>query len=262
MKHDNTSLHHLPVALHGVRLKVDRACEHLEAYEDALPGFRKSQPCRCADESDPDTGDKVWRVQGQPIPPPFHWNAIVGDCLHNFRSALDHLAWQLVLANNNTPTRSTAFPLCDSTVKWQSRSTQDKLNGIDPAAVALIKETQPCFGWNRHRNETLLKLENLDIADKHRHLNLTVTATSGGWWLPGLPITAPDEVFIYEGPVDEHKELARVPQKYSYVQFAPVFDIAFGTGTPAVGEIVLMVLISIREVLAAHVLPPFYPFIP
>lgn len=237
-----------PAALQGVWLKIDRACEHLEAFEDALPDFRRLQPCDVACEHDVDTGDKVWRVRGKPLQPPFEWNAIVGDALYNFRSALDHLAWQLVLVNGNQPTRRTAFPIFDDPDLYK-RSKPSKLKGMSDEAKALIEQTQPCFGRNPHRNKVLTWLEALHNVDKHRHLNLTVAATIGGLWSPGLPVTAPEETFIYEGPIQEKTELARVPEKYAYVEFRPALDVAFGDGTPAAGQSVLYVLIAIRELL-------------
>jgi hypothetical protein len=248
------------MALQGTWLKIDRACEHLEAFEDALPDFRKRDPCHWADETDPNTGDKIWRVQGRPLDPPVEWNVIIGDALYNFRSALDHLAWQLVLANGNTPTRHTAFPICTSASLY-AQSSPRKVKRMSKTAIALIEETQPCFGRNPHRNKLLAWLDGLHNVDKHRHLNLTVAATIGGLWFPGLPVVAHEEVFIYEGPVEDGTELARVPQKYAYVQFAPATDVAFGDGTPASGESVFAVLIGIRELLISlGVVSQFHQF--
>ena len=241
--------------------KIDRACEHLETYEDALPDFRKGQPCSWASETDLDTDDKVWRVMGQPKTPPYHWNVIIGDCLYNFRSALDHLAWQLVLVNGNTPTRSTAFPLFDSPSAW-AQFSPSRLKGMDGKAIALIQQNQPCFGTNPYRNQILGWLDGLHNVDKHRHFNLTIAGTMGGFWIPGLPVQAVAEVFIHEGPIEDGTELARVPQKYAHVDFAPATDVAFGDGTPAAGEGIFSLLIGIREILSNHVLPQFYTFFP
>ncbi len=256
-----SSVPHFPDDLKGVWSKIDRACEHLESYEDVLPDFRKSQPYSWASETDLDTGDKVWRVRGQPTAPPFHWNVIIGDCLYNFRSALDHLAWQLVLVNGSTPTRSTAFPLFDSPSAWKQLSPS-RLRGMDNKAIALIQQTQPCFGSNPYRNQILSWLDGLHNVDKHRHFNLTIAGTMGGMWIPGLPVSAVDEVFIHEGLIKDDTELARVPQKYADVEFTPPIDIAFGDGTPAAGESIFSLLIGIREVLSNHVVPPFLPLFP
>ena len=60
-------------------------------------------------ESDPNTGDQVFKFRVR-APIPVDLSLVIGDAVHNLRSALDHLAWQLVLANGQTPTTQTAYP--------------------------------------------------------------------------------------------------------------------------------------------------------
>jgi hypothetical protein len=41
------------------------------------------------------------------VPPPLdEWSLLFGDCVHNIRAALDHLAWEL----DSAPEKSTTFP--------------------------------------------------------------------------------------------------------------------------------------------------------
>lgn len=42
--------------------------------------------------------------------PPLKWGVLIGDVVHNLRSALDHLAWQLVLRNGGESSWRTQFP--------------------------------------------------------------------------------------------------------------------------------------------------------
>src|SRR5881398_727199 len=93
--------------LDSVRLKIARAREHYESYKDYLGEFLRSQPYAFRSELDPQSGEKVWRVHGKPKEPPPRLSLIAGDSLQNFRSALDHLAWQLVLINGCEPSCST-----------------------------------------------------------------------------------------------------------------------------------------------------------
>ncbi len=86
-------------ALDGVALKYTRAQEHLKAIQDSIKEFAKSDPYSVATEFDPDTGDKIWRVVGEPKIPPRRISVVIGDCLTNFRASLDYLAWQLVLTD-------------------------------------------------------------------------------------------------------------------------------------------------------------------
>ena len=57
------------------------------------------------------------------------WSLILGDLLHNLRSALDHLAWQLVVDGGGTPSQDTNFPVCCST---QVSRVQRSLSGAQP----------------------------------------------------------------------------------------------------------------------------------
>lgn len=100
--------------LGGVHAKLDRARAHLEAFEAAFRGWVDSQ----ADDFAVHLDYSAQRLRLD-YPPPSRrtadaWSAIAGDAIHNARSALDHLAWQLVLANGGTPGRPTSFPLLSS----------------------------------------------------------------------------------------------------------------------------------------------------
>jgi hypothetical protein len=49
---------------------------------------------------------------------PTRWSLIVGDYVSNARSSLDHLVWQLVLANGQTPDRNHSFPVLKTHAGW------------------------------------------------------------------------------------------------------------------------------------------------
>jgi len=104
-------------------LKLDRAYEHSKALEDEATGWIKAKPYGIVDEPDPETTPdwvsarhhhrrfRVTRVD----PVPDRFSILIGDCVHNLRSALDHLA--LALARRHTPSmtadeiRGSEFPI-------------------------------------------------------------------------------------------------------------------------------------------------------
>ena len=174
--------------LDGVWLKVRRGRKHMHEAKRLINGFRKRQPYTVQIEIDPQSGDKTWKVDGTPKEPSMVLSAIVGDAIYNFRSALDHLAWQLVIDNGRTPGRSNAFPICDSPAGWTSSSTKGKIKGMSPATKAIIKAQQPCFSTHLYRRQQFLWIDELCNVDKHRHLYLTQAATGGGLFNQGLPI--------------------------------------------------------------------------
>ena len=79
------------------QLKLDRAAEHLKSIETQERIWRQGNPCRVWTESDIQSGGK--RVWAEVIKsPPVTLAPVVGDCLHNLRSALDNLAFELALS--------------------------------------------------------------------------------------------------------------------------------------------------------------------
>src|SRR5258708_7566139 len=100
--------------LGSVIAKIERAKEHVRNLVPEISAFWTPARYTIALEDDPHTGDEVFRIHGNDFDLPARWSCIVGEAIHNLRSALDHLAWQLVLANNNIPNRSAEFPIFET----------------------------------------------------------------------------------------------------------------------------------------------------
>jgi hypothetical protein len=66
---------------------------------------------------DLETGQIVIYGEGIREPPVEEWGVIIGDVVHNLRSALDHLVWQLTLANGNIP--PAVIPRGKAGKKWR-----------------------------------------------------------------------------------------------------------------------------------------------
>src|SRR5262249_28235966 len=113
---------------------------------------------------DPTTGDDLDRVRFL-TPPPLRLSLLIGDGIHNLRSALDHLAWQLVVANHSTPNSETGFPISDLPKNFKSLLHQ-RLGAASSQAKAVCEGLQPYRGGK----DALWRLHRLDIADKHRLL--------------------------------------------------------------------------------------------
>ena len=144
--------------LDGVRLKLDRRREHYEEIVSLIKVFAQTNPFNLVAEIDGQNGEKIWLVDGQPSAPPLRMSVLVGDCLINYRAALDHLAWQLVLVNGEETTKRTMFPISDDADRYRT-SGIPRLRGISSAAVEKIESYEPCFGANEWRNRNLTGLE-------------------------------------------------------------------------------------------------------
>jgi len=171
-----------------VRAKVARALELLLQLDEQLHVYLDADPVTLQRQVQPD-GQTVAIVLRVTRPPPTELSVLVGEVAHQLRSALDLLAYGLVQAAGNTPTRLTSFPVLTARVGGGLKVH----GGVAPAALAVIEELQPYehADPDAHPLHVLTTLWNVD---KHRHLHLTaLQATStqaflgspDGWDLVG-----------------------------------------------------------------------------
>ena len=156
--------------LQGIQAKIDWAKQHIGTLEQAIKTFRTSDPYGFKIENDPKSGDKIHIIQIRQQTPA-NFPLIIGDAIHNLRSALDYLAWQLVLANGQQPKSGrggTQFP----TLNTKGKSGQGDIQGISTRAQTLVDAVQPYQG----SDDDLWTLHQLDITDKHKLLIVTAFA--------------------------------------------------------------------------------------
>ncbi|HEX6204497.1 MAG TPA: hypothetical protein VFZ29_01640 [Solirubrobacterales bacterium] len=156
-------------SLKGPQLKLDRAKHHIRDLEAARQRFFDANPYDLWEKENLETGQRELVVK-RADPVPDSLSLISGDVIHNLRSALDHLIWQLVVANGGEPNDKTAFPIWQSETKYKS-GRPGYAKGISKAALKILDGLKPYEGGN----DALWRLHKLDIIDKHRLL-LTVAA--------------------------------------------------------------------------------------
>jgi hypothetical protein len=153
--------------LDGVQAKLERACEDMDtlhhAYETAL------REDRIRVRIDPSDRLGYYDVKVERLPElPSRIGAIIGDVLHNLRSALDHLVWQLAIFNGvRKPRQGTAYVMADSAKDF--RNACHRLIDLDPAHQAMIEERQP-YNLKGKGLPELARLRILNNRDKHRAL--------------------------------------------------------------------------------------------
>jgi hypothetical protein len=114
------------------------------------------------------------------------WGCLLGDGIHNLRSALDHLVWQLVaLDTGKEPSTDNQFPICDSGGAYWSigrkgqPSTRDfRLRGLSADHLAVIDSCQPYRSYTPGKQHPLSALRELSNHDKHRLVHTTLFAIS------------------------------------------------------------------------------------
>ena len=171
----------LPPSLDGCWTKLRRADEHLVVLAEELRQFFESGPYQTIITRE---NDSPWHSLRLQIlhPPPLRWGAIVGDFVHNTRSALDHLVWQLVRVNGQEPGRWNDFPIYTDKEAFQNRvvtprlkhscgQKSGQLGGVDNRSVEMIRDVQPFNRKDKPDLHQLSVLNELWNIDKHRMLH-------------------------------------------------------------------------------------------
>jgi hypothetical protein len=164
--------------------KLRRAHQHLTELDALLSRYSERNPYEVVrDDSASRPGLIMWRAHVAEQPGP-EVSVVVGDVVHNLRSALDHVAVAVAPRNRR---RSAGFPILHENIWAQDetgafvngddekrRSYQSKLKGMPPAAVAAIERSQP-YNNPDPKHNLLYLLSILENADKHVELTPITT---------------------------------------------------------------------------------------
>ena len=156
-----------------IRVKIERAKKHLRDLAAEILTLTHTTIVH----RDPKTGVPpnpitfMWNPDFKTVPTlSFDVVAISGDIIHNLRSALDHLAHQLVFVGSphlttSTISRNIGFPIAESMAKYEAIKV-GKVEGMRPEAKKAIDRLKPYKGGN----DPLWRVHELDNIDKHRAL--------------------------------------------------------------------------------------------
>lgn len=165
----------------GVQQKIDHARLHAETLSKSVSEWMVRSPPSATPEYLPDR--RGYRLILQPFveaPPLEQWALLVGDCVHNLRSALDNLAFALALRRHDPPAdpKGIYFPVFDDAKEFSARAGRT-LGQLPEDAVQLLTAFQP---FNRAaeqvKRDALLLLHHLDTHDKHRLPQIVLLAVN------------------------------------------------------------------------------------
>lgn len=221
--------------LDGPRLKLRRANVHVESFErKAVAGFN-GNAYAVVRERHPEEGRYVFRVKvNRPIQAA-GLGLILGDAVHNFRSALDHLAWQLSYAERTYPETVASNP-GDTLTQWPIFRTdtgfasrgQNQIQKIAPRAGAIIDAMQPY-----HSSDPLLDplwlLRELDNTDKHRLIAVVAAVFNDSTLIGSLKIPPGKsiEMHVNTNAVEDGMELVTVQLPEQNPELEPNFKVTF-----------------------------------
>ena len=100
--------------------RTEWARQHIDALRPLIRQLIEGGADTFSNDLDRSSGWWTLRLKQKPVPVEFSF--MIGDILHNLRSTLDHLVWQLTIANGKTPD---SFPLAkESKMSCQSPSSR------------------------------------------------------------------------------------------------------------------------------------------
>jgi len=258
--------------LDGPRLKIARAkseIDRLGLMEDAFKENTKHHVVRA--EFNPKSGKNVYRICVDGPPPSPEWGVYIGEIAHNFRSALNHLVYQLALLQHDPETvagtKSLQFPIFlvrDSPDKNRTFEGRGKrmIELLRPEHQARIERLQPYKRGSGvrfkptdrakrgKRNESLFWLQEINNADKHRLLQVVASRTGiglvldDGGYSPMRSVTKLRYIILKDGA----KFCEASPDMHMNASISPV--IAFDHSCKAVAT---MGVCYVLELIATHV---------
>jgi hypothetical protein len=179
-------------AFEGAKLKLARARHHLTTLKEEHDAFCARTPFRVSMEREgkahavtitEDSGEQRVEKRKQEFAvfrfhinenPPLVWSIVIGDCVQNARSALEHLAWQLAYPEfggcGPKPGR-TAFPICLK--HGEFKKIKDEFGR--PVQEAMEKVQPYELGENAGQHPLWI-LHDLARIDRHRVLHVVAAA--------------------------------------------------------------------------------------
>ena len=214
--------------LYGAHLKIERTWEVLDALNQEIRAFVETEPYGYWIEPEPDSDWMLVRVEARRAIPD-HLGLLFGDAVHNVRSALNHLAYELAVAGSG-PGRSTQWPIYKEPADWNAHHRRH-LEGVNPAYWAAIEHLQPY--QDPENLDWLVRLKELDDADKHRQLQPAQVAPAARDLVFTPPVVEveelPSRVYMAQGAVVARMRTTEaVPHVHVEARFGLGF--LFGTG--------------------------------
>jgi hypothetical protein len=144
------------------RLKIKRANRHIKDLEAVIQAFLKTDFYRLVNDVDPKTGHQLFKLQDISSPPT-EISLIVGDAVHNLRSALDHAMVTILGKKGN----QVAFPVAKNRDNPGAHSTYGIIKEALPDLANLLTNN---IGIHDTGDACIWSISALDNIDKHNLL--------------------------------------------------------------------------------------------
>lgn len=213
---------------HYHELKLERACHHLSELEEGVDAWLDDQLKSTEVLQDPRDSDFVVLWVTVDKSPDDTFGLLIGDCVHNLRSALDVLAFALAEQHSGVPlpedvAKKSQFPIFGDEGRNGAPGRGPSMfrtnglpciRGVHPRAQAIIESVQPYQLGATFREHPLWLLREMSNIDKHRLIH-TTTSYTGHFLVRPRPdgryvIADPEEWTHYRGEVAGKMAVARL----------------------------------------------------
>jgi hypothetical protein len=158
--------------LDSTRGKLVRAVQRSKDLRLYCDAYEEQHPWRFESHWDASSDCYIAFMRGRL--PPMYLGLILGEVVHDLRSAFDHLAWAVAvehvgIAALATPSAQNAvqFPITSTRARFDSHRA---LRFFSDEAVALMESFQPYHNAGSHLVHPLAAVQSLSNRDKHRAL--------------------------------------------------------------------------------------------
>ena len=203
--------------LAGMRVKLERAREHLVTLNGAVSAFLERNPYELIEEHRRGGRELIIKVRVHETPP-LAWSGVIGDCVQNMRAALEYLAWELAgLDAPGDPPSYTGFP-----IYLESRRYHATRRDGTPEPWSGLKKVERIGG------EAQLEIE----ASQPFNDRATVLPGTSPWVVPHEATQQGWRVIWQRHPLWKLEELAK-PDRHTALRLIGVPKMSYGTANPS-----------------------------
>jgi hypothetical protein len=230
---------------YGPKLKIKRAKQHIGDLHSKLQAFAATDYYSLRVDKDAETGNNILKFSVTKAPPE-ETALVIGDAIHNLKSALDLLVNDVFFEKLNRRSDYTKFPVCETRDKLVATMNGGTIRQASEAIADLIVDViKPYKGGN----DALYALHHLDICDKHMLLLPVVQITSL------LDVSAEDDrgarmvnaTLVIDGSGKSANVFATPGELQIKNYGKPVPSIFFDKGLPMEGEPIFPTLLQFTE---------------
>ena len=201
-----------------------RAAEHVNELDGRIRQHIQTHTYAVVIDREPGSPWHVGRAHIDDAPLT-EWSVILGEIVHNARSALDHLVYQLAVHNGADAEASfTTFPICTSRTRYFKARKNGRASYRDESMVGLTDTQKASIDYLQPFNDSdpdgavLAILADLHNTDKHRRINTAYSLIESP--RPTLVAKHPETTTV-DLKVKRSKTLAHGTELFRYAVASP-----------------------------------------